>query len=419
MTLTTSLAGTDVTAREVLECIRRQGALVRDEKAFLDTILSHDFSDPFASFTSAKTMRDDHLIMASGNRLLFRDDYRRMSSLHVLHDRIVERGEGLTLDAWSEALSNSGWDIGHGGTGFLMEDDPVPGEITGRRADLRIDDSLHDVGIMLMTYRSWEPDGHPVTETLRILSHPDEGRMAKAITYGILGKERGIPGRPEAAREQAVTVVEHEIGKIGDRYGLTPEFHVHASSWKNMHVDMTVLDAMLEPERIQIMIGMRSLPDGKEPRINEASLQEIDDRIRINAGKAALLSKRGRIITSIGRGIQQSAGLRPGRLTKWRRTIKGDIRSSTRLVIRDGIIGGELIVERDGVRILRLLNATFELPGVTLPEVHLATMAGRRLGDYVQHPLVTDAMVIKRARKMRGGVRGTLTDEGRTRYETP
>lgn len=415
--MTTSLAGTDVTAGEVLESIRRQGALVRDESTFLQAVLSHDFSDPFASATT--TMHDDELIITSGNRLVFRDDYRRMSSLHVLHDRTVERGEGLTLDTWSEALSSSGWDIGYGGAGILMEDEPVPGEINGRRADLRLDDSLHDVGIMLMTYRSWEPDGHPITETLRILSHPDGRRMAQTITDGILRKERGFPGSPEAAREQAAAVVEHEIGEIGHRYGHTPEFHVHASSWKSMHVDMTVLDAMLEPEKIQIPIGMRSLPDEAEPRILESSHKEIDDRIRINAGKAALLSRRGRIITSLGQGIQESTKLPIRRLTKWRRTIKGNIRSSMRLVIRDGIIGGELIVQRDGARILRLLNATFELPGVTLPEVHLAAMAGRRLGEYVQHPLITDAMVIKHAGKMRGGVRGTLTDEGRTAYETP
>ena len=45
-------------------------------------------------------------------------------------------------------------------------------------------------------------------------------------------------------------------------------------------------------------------------------------------------------------------------------------------------------------------------------------MRGRKLSEYVQHPLISSDMIINRVRKTKRGIRGTLKDEGRQPYET-
>ena len=412
----TSLVGTTATARDVLRAMLGRDIVYQyEERALLTIAREHDFSNPLA-----KTIHsfDNVKIDIEGNHLAYGETGNSRASFHILSDGKIIPGDEGDLEAWRNALEACGWDVEFGHELGLRDENPVPGVVDGRRINLRRIQAFGNHMRLLMCFRSWEPDGREITQTIGTRSHPDAGRAARELTRRVIGREKLIPGSPVAAAEEARTIILGKIGEYGQIHGLTPDHEVTMSAWRDALVEMTILDSMLEPERVAVLVGFRVQPDKAAPEPKPENMAELETKIRRNAQKVSLLAERGRIITSLGRAILGGNPI-PQSFTKWRNSFSGDHKSRSRLVIRDGIIGGELIVEKSGKRILRVLNTTFELPTTDIPQSMLPAMAGRPLSQYVQHPLITDDMIIRNAKHAKKGIRGDLTDEGRSAYEAP
>ena len=409
-----TLVGTSATAREVLKALLHSDhvteTLVRD---FHCLIRKHDFSQPLARGRAHLAGEE---VILEGNHLSYGERGAK-ASLHILADGSIIQEQEHDLSIWKRRLEERGWKVEYGNEIGLHDPGAAPGHEEGRRIHLREVQVHGNIRRVFACLQGWEPDGRQITITVRTRSHADGGHAADRMAEGIIMRERGIPGSPDAAIDLAKERLTREIEEMRDLHAPLPPYGFRFPSWREGLIEIETLDSMLEPFSDCILATMEVHPHLEAPQPNKETLSEIETKIRLHAKRHALAKGRGTIITSLGKAILENNGRDPRKITKWRTHTNGDLRTREKLVIRDGVIGGELIVEKDKRRILRLLNATFELPRVEIPHATMEAMVGKRLREFVEHPRITDDMIIRSVKRARQGIRGSLKDEGRIRYE--
>jgi len=410
-----SLVGTSATAREVLNNLLRADHVTESlVRKLHDLIGTHDFSQPL---TTTRTHFTGEELLLEGNHLLFGRRGER-ANLHVLRNGSIIEAQEHDLSVWKDRFEKRGWKVEYGNEIGFHDPGVVPGEETGRRMNLREVNAAGNIRRVLATVQGWEPDGRQITMTVRTRSHPDGGYAADRLAESLLDRERHIPGSPEAAIELSKNRLIQEIEGMRDIHSPLPVYSFNFPSWREGVIELETIDSMLEPHYDCILATMEVHPHLASPQPDQRTLSEIETKIRLHAKRHHLAKSRGKIITSLGQAILKENGNNPRTITKWRTRTTGDTKTREKLVIRDGIIGGELVVDKDNRRILRLLNATFELPRIEIPHSTMEAMVGKRLNEYVKHPRITDDMIIRSVRRARQGIRGSLRDEGRSTYES-
>lgn len=412
--MSTPLAGTNATARDVLMNLSgRNNPSQREIEKLYALIREHDFSNPLSKTVQKYEMGELNI---EGNHLVFKDLNIDRKSFHVLTDGQIVGPDLDNAEKWEKDLSALGWTVKNGSQAKLVDEQAEKGRREERKMHFREVQAFGNRSRILMAFMTWMPDGKRSLETIGTRSHHDGGKSAEKLTGLLMQRELCIAGSKDTAAAQSIAIIETEIRRLEEVYECKVDYQIAAPSWREGIVEMKTLDTMLNPETDTILFSMEASLDQPEPRMTQQTMATLEAKVRRYSEKKKILGTKGRLISSLGQAILGESK-DPFRKAKWKRTRKEGLIISERLTIRDGLIGGEIIVEKNGKRILRLLNKSFAISGITLPESTLASMVGNKLRDYVDHPYLNDDMIITKVKKTKNGARGTYADEGNKTYE--
>lgn len=390
---------------EVVERLTGRAPRSHETEEFAQKLSSHDLTDPLLMTTFNVNGRE---YRAKGNRItscvgLKEDRLAYIDSNGHIHDQTAH-----SFEKWMHAFNEIGWMAQEGVSG--MSDTRHPEQRHVLMRELTSFDRTDLPQPILMAFPCITPDGRPGTLSLRTFSLCDETYGAQRIIEAVEHARKIMPGGPEKARQATVQCVERLVAQI--QVGLKHEISckVTASDWRTAIVAITGLDNLLEPQEENVLLNMEQCREtGVRPE--NIDNEKLKAALKQQNTRHTRSQKGGVSFSGLAKTILQDKD--PRKQTKWRSAFSGGLTTRTRILLRNGNIGAEAIVEKDGKRIFRLLNNSFEIPGRTIPEGMVTAMNGRPLSDLVEHPFVTDQMIITRISTSSRRIEGRYKDKAR------
>ena len=394
------------TIEEVISRLSGRAPSGYEVEEFSQKLSDHDLTDPLAHTTFTFGSRE---YRAKGNRItsiqgLKEDQLVYIDRSGLLHDRTAH-----SFEKWMDAFQRIGWTAKEGVAGMYENRHPEQKHVLMR--ELTSFDRTDLPQPVLMAFPCLTPDGNPGTLSLRTFSLCDGTSGASRIVNAVHQARKIMPGGPEKARNLAVSCIEEIIKEIQSDLKHEMACMVTATDWHRVLVTFEGLDNLLEPTEEHLVLDMEQCrfkgiaPNYQDKAKLETSLKQHSNRIE--------RGRKGGVTTS-GLAALILQGEDPRKHTKWRSKFTNGLKTKTRITLRNGSIGGEIIVEKDNRRIFRLLNNTFELPGHSIPEGMVTAMIGRPLSSLIEHPFVTDKMIITKIASTSRRIEGKYQDNART-----
>lgn len=392
------------TLDELIRRLRGENPTSHVRDTLRDALAQHDFDNPRQR---SKIECLGRVIVLQGNYAAPISRQSQLPGLNILTDGTVTEGPPAE-DAWLDAVRTQGWEAIAGTSNSLRGRGPEERVVALQTVRQSGSDFWH-INVMAPT-RCPHDSGRCLT--LNIRSWPSNEGAAALI--GLIEHLRSItPHTPDELHDLAASIIADEMKAAMEKEGAQLEWKHDYGPRRGSRclygVEVEDLGPMLETTRTSFNV-LTEHDDESYIRVDAISRRKIRSIVAKYARRLSIRERRGVTIGTLARGIL--GGRSPARAGRWRSTTSGEVTQQSRIVVSDGSIGAEIVVRKDDRQILRLLNANFEIRGVTLPAAALPSYIGKPLRNLIDHPLITDDMVVTALRSNADRTTGRYRDRG-------
>lgn len=375
--------------------------------SFHNVLQEHDFDDPTAK----------HDYQKGYGRFFLRGEFiipqREVSKAVRLDNGVIKEAELIHIKPWRTALEDNGFKV----------------KIASYRPEEISDDEVH---IRIIEDGKYKTDygnpGSALTINFSVLLTKDkktEMRMriyspyrgSKSINHVVekIKKSKSFTHNTDNdLNQRSHDLAEQLIKEMEEEASTSIPYTILVPSWNHVIVDCKGLNNVLEETRNIYHLEINTCLD-TGTSIKKDDREEFRKFFMRHLKLKNIKETRGLIVSSLAQKLLEE---RPFSNKKWHKTIKNGLTIRTRYITRAGSLGGEVIIEKDNRRILRLMNSKYEIPGVSIPESHISSHIEKPLSDFIDAPYVTSDMIVTSMQSQKNRIVGNYKDQGKKINET-